>query len=126
MMPFTIAFNMKWKFTDKLDGFALIYGFTDVMFLVDIVSIFFTSIPETEERDEITHRKTIATRYLRGWFAVDVTAILPIDWFISYFENKMGGSKGANVLFRAPRVQKAFKVVRMLRLVKLIKLAKNK
>lgn len=29
------------------------------------------------------------------------------------------------MLFRAPRVQKAFKVVRMLRLVKLIKLAKN-
>ena len=86
MMPLTIAFNMKWKVDGGWDVYGLIYGFTDIMFLVDIISIFFTSIPEDEEHDEITHRKTIAIRYVKGWLMVDVVAILPIDWLISHFE----------------------------------------
>lgn len=37
------------------------------------------SLPETDERDEIVDSKTIAISYLKGWFTVDVMAILPIE-----------------------------------------------
>jgi hypothetical protein len=100
LLPLTIAFNLKSRV------WSTIYVTSDVFFLFDIISIFFTSIAETEDLDEIIDSKTIAITYLRGWFFVDVLAILPIEQIIMFFENEKPNSSSVNfnVLFRAPRM----------------------
>ena len=65
--------------------------------------------------------------YLKGWFTVDLIAIVPIDHFVTMFEDKKHSHfNQTNLLLRKPKIQRAFKVVRMLKLVKLLKLMKNK
>ena len=49
----------------------------DFMFLIDVMLSFFTSIPETEKKDETTDKKKIAIHYLQGWFSIDILSILP-------------------------------------------------
>jgi hypothetical protein len=71
--PLHIAFNT------KSQGWCIAYVSFDFIFMIDIVVIFFTSLPATDEEDEITDRKVIAASYLRGWFFVDVMAIFPFD-----------------------------------------------
>lgn len=55
----------------------IIFFAIDGAFLVDILMSFFTSIPESENEDEIKDRKKIAVNYLNGWFTIDLISIIP-------------------------------------------------
>jgi len=50
----------------------------DVMFGIDMVLSFFTTVPDDENMTEITDRKIIACDYLTSWFPIDFVSILPI------------------------------------------------
>ena len=50
----------------------------DFMFLVDIIIIFNTGIYDDYLRI-IESRKLIAKKYLKGWFTIDLVAIVPFD-----------------------------------------------
>ena len=78
----TIAFNL------KSTEWEIFYNISDVIFLIDIVSIFRMSIPDTDEHDEIDDFKVVSLMYLRGWFTVDVVAIFPVDLIVSFFIDK--------------------------------------
>ena len=133
MMPFHIAFDM------KSYSWCVIYYLIDSFFLLDIIIIFFTSLPSTDDKEEITDRWVIAKSYLTGWFFVDLLAIMPFDVILTagsgnfdlckaddcIVEESPGSESKVNILLRAPKLQKIMKSIRLFRMVKLIKLVKN-
>ena len=138
VMPFHLAFDI------KTFGWCVTYYLIDACFWVDIVIIFFTTIPATENDPEIDDYKTIAKKYFGEWFLVDLLAIMPFDLILavvtqgdftlcdsdaciiekSKIPDASSDSK-ANILLRAPKLQKIMKSIRLFRMVKLIKLVKN-
>lgn len=71
--PLHVAFN----YTSY--NWCIAYYLFDFNFLIDVIVIFFTTLPETDELEEIVDRKAIALAYIKGWFLVDVMAIFPFD-----------------------------------------------
>jgi len=59
------------------------YQAIDIVFFVDIILTFFTSIQDDEKYAEITDFKIIAITYIKTWFLFDLISILPIDYFIN-------------------------------------------
>ena len=53
----------------------------DIVFLIDIIMTFFTSYQNEDETHEFTDLKSIAIRYLKTWFFVDLISILPLEYF---------------------------------------------
>ena len=53
----------------------------DCLFLVDVVVTFFTGYID-EEFALVDDHSIIAYDYLRGWFFIDIIAIVPIDDFM--------------------------------------------
>ena len=51
----------------------------DVMFLIDIIVTFFTSVNDERSCTEVVDRKQIAVLYLKGWFWIDSISIFPFD-----------------------------------------------
>ena len=64
----------------------IVFFTIDFMFLIDIVLSFFTSIPETENEDEVLDRKKIAVNYLQGWFSIDFLSIIPFQVIFERYE----------------------------------------
>jgi len=54
----------------------------DLLFLLDILVVFNTAYYD-EDVDLVDDRKQIAKNYLKGWFTVDLLAIIPFDKIIS-------------------------------------------
>jgi hypothetical protein len=53
----------------------------DLLFFLDIIVNFFSAyIDETFQ--VIDDRKTIACNYFKGWFSIDLIAIIPFDVFL--------------------------------------------
>lgn len=73
-LPYRIAFSEKdsilWHF----------FNYTvDLSFLIDMILTFFTAIRSPLDDSIITDKKIIATTYLKGWFVIDLVAIIPFD-----------------------------------------------
>lgn len=73
MTPYIIAFLPK----EPL-GIQIMNYIVDTLFLIDIVVIFFTAYYD-EDVKIIDNRKKIARNYAKGWFIIDLLAIIPID-----------------------------------------------
>lgn len=58
----------------------------DLLFLIDVIVIFNTAYYD-EDVDLIDSRKTIAKMYLKGWFTVDMLAIIPFDTILNATED---------------------------------------
>lgn len=89
----------------------------DSLFLMDILIIFNTAYI-IEEFTVVDNRKKIAKRYLTGWFAIDVIAILPFDMIMQGLE--------VNHLVKLTRISRLYKLVKLAKLVRLLKLFKTK
>ena len=59
----------------------------------------------------------IAKLYLKGWFTIDLFAILPFDL--------MFGGGGLNQIVRITRISKMYKLVKLTRLVRILKIFKE-
>jgi hypothetical protein len=72
LVPWRICFEPE-------DSAEMWWAFTivDVIFFVDMIICFFTSITDPYSFEEITNKKIIAQTYLRLWFWVDLVSILP-------------------------------------------------
>ena len=77
VMPFHLAFDV------KTHGWCVSYYLIDACFFIDIVIIFFTTIPATETTAEIEDFKSIAKDYFCSWFVVDLLAIMPFDLMLT-------------------------------------------
>lgn len=58
----------------------------DICFLIDIFFNFFQAYYNDDFKIEERHKK-IAVYYLKGWFVIDVVAIIPIDRFIGGWDD---------------------------------------
>ena len=74
IVPIRLAFAE----SDPL-GWFIFYIATDVMFIIDIILTFFTSVSDEKKVYEIVNKREIASRYLRGWFWIDLISVLPMD-----------------------------------------------
>jgi len=91
----------------------------DVLFLVDLFANFFFSYKDQHGR-EVTDTKAIASRYLRGYFTVNLVACIPTDviaWVISSSDR----SNNTHKLVRMTRLRRISRLARLVRLVRLTK-----
>ena len=81
--------------------------------------VIFNTAFYTDNFDMVDSRRDIASNYLRGWFAVDLLAIVPFDYILamSNFDVKM---------VRVVRVGRLYKLVKLTRLLRILKLVKDK
>jgi hypothetical protein len=75
MTPLSIAFN---DVDDKDPSSNILDYIIDSLFFIDIM-IIFNSAYYNEDSEIIDDRKEIANSYLRGWFIIDLLAIIPFD-----------------------------------------------
>jgi len=71
-IPFVLVFDLPSATTN---GLSILDYVIDIIFIIDIVLIFNTSYYIDE--DLVSSRKLIAKRYVQGWFATDIVAVLP-------------------------------------------------
>ena len=77
IIPYRIAFIVK-----EDSNWEVLQIIIDLFFFVDIIFSFNTAFM-SEDLKLIESRKVIAKDYLKGWFAIDVIAIIPFDFMIS-------------------------------------------
>ena len=111
--PVRIAFHQK----QESEGWKIYNMMVDIMFLIDIIVVFNTAYYD-KDFHIIDCRKHISKGYLKGWFMVDVLAIVPFDMF---FET----SKESTHLVRFARIGKLYKLVKLTRLLRIIKFLKD-
>ena len=76
MTPLSIAFN---DLDNKKSNNGVYFDYViDILFLIDILVIFNTAY-YNEDSEIIDNRKEIASDYLKGWFIIDLLAIIPFD-----------------------------------------------
>ena len=88
----------------------------DIFFLIDIFFSFNTSLTD-EDFQSIEDRKIIAFVYLRGWFIVDVLAILPFELFL--------GGSGLNDVVRIARIGRLYRLIKLTKLLRVFKIVKE-
>lgn len=113
--PFRIGFDQP-----ALGVWLILETALDVLFLADVVVNFFTAVQKNPSDTHLIYDlRTIAKRYLLGFFAIDIFSSIPFDLIVHYSGqyNSMSGADSAKTL-------KSSKVVRMLRIAKFSKLAR--
>eukprot|EP01043_Picozoa_sp_COSAG02_P016677 COSAG02_NODE_739_length_17830_cov_14.978174_1_plen_239_part_00 len=115
IVPTRIAFDTSVRLGSGLFWFE---SGVDMFFMCDIVLNFRTSVViagESGQTRRIDDKRFIATTYIKGWFFIDVIAVLPYSYIELVFNDtdEKGGS-----------TQQVFKALRLIRLAKLLRLTK--
>lgn len=100
VLPFVVSF-----IEDVGTGLTVIGFFTDGIWLVDIILTFFMAYEDKDDK-LVTARKKICSRYLKGWFWIDVISILPFDYMF-------GIQKSFNSLIRLAKFHKLIRFAKM-------------
>lgn len=79
--PFNLAFQEE---VEKIRWYMNVNYTIDILFGIDIVLNFLTAF-QNELYEVVDDRKQIAIRYLKGWFIIDLLAIIPFDLILSSF-----------------------------------------
>lgn len=93
----------------------------DGTFAIDMLLTFFTIIPDTENGGFISDKKKIAVIYLKGWFAVDLISILPIDKVAQGASSRLVQFTKFSRFSRFARLIRLFRIVRMAKMFRLCK-----
>ena len=86
----------------------------DGLFFLDMI-IIFNSAFFNDSLELVNERCEVVKTYLRGWFGIDLIAILPFDLFIPT------NGEAAN-LVRFARIGRVTKILKLLKLMRLMKL----
>lgn len=92
---------------------------TDVLFGFDILVIFNSAYYDLD-MNLVDDRKMITTNYLRGWFTVDLLAIIPFDIILTNLTTNVNG------IVRIARVGRLYKLVKLTRMLRILKIMKEK
>lgn len=107
--------NLAFSHNDDSD---LIVNFTiDFFFLIDIM-ISFNSAFYNQNMELIQDRKVIAKKYIRGWFPIDLLAIIPFDFLVN--------ASDFNQMFKVARFGRLYKLIKLTRLLRILKIMKDK
>jgi hypothetical protein len=97
--PFRVSFYSQ----DPLE-WIIIDSTVDSLFVADIVLCFFSAYYDKKD-NLILDRRVISKNYIRGWFFLDVTAILPLYYILH--------SPKYNQLVRLARLPKIYRLIKM-------------
>ncbi|KAM3146799.1 hypothetical protein pb186bvf_000953 [Paramecium bursaria] len=117
--PFSVCF---------IDGTDLNFWFAidiifDSFYFFDMC-INFISAYNDEEQNVIDDHRMIVKNYLKGWFLIDFTANLPINYF--YSDDSNSQSLRYNKLVRLLRLPRLYRLIRLLKMSKINMNIKNK
>jgi hypothetical protein len=88
----------------------------DLLFLLEMFVVFNTALYD-EYFQFIDKRKTIACKYLKGWFTVDLLAIFPFETILN--------ASNLNGLVRLAKIGRLYKLVKLTRLLRVFKIIKD-
>tara|TARA_B100000795_G_C22736724_1_gene413620 strand:- start:36 stop:1091 length:1056 start_codon:yes stop_codon:yes gene_type:complete len=114
MIPFVIGFNV-----EPPTGMVIFNWMVDVTFALDMVLNFFTGY-HIEGGSLIKNKCFIATKYLKGWFVIDLFSTVPIDFIAGAVISASGDASSEDLSSQL----RALKLIRGLRLLRLLKLAR--
>jgi hypothetical protein len=77
----------------ELDGQDVLDWIVDCLFMVDIVVNFRTAVYDESAQVYDTRPSAIATRYLPGWFLVDLPSSLPLTQILEAAHSSCGNTK---------------------------------
>lgn len=117
--PYRIGFGP----TPEKLGWTIVSDAIDVFFLVDMIVMFNTAF-YNEEYIIVENRGIIAIEYFKGWFAIDLLAIIPFERILSSESDDHGNS--LNKFARIPRVARITKIVKLTRLLRVLKIIKER
>lgn len=126
VFPYKLAFldfRIQSEETSEPVGWIVVQMIVDVCFWIDLTLNFFTSFRNGEDC-EICDLRSIAKRYLKGMFFLDLLACLPSEFF-QLITNPDGSSNRASPTraINLTKLQRLTRLVRILRLRQLLKLA---
>jgi hypothetical protein len=99
--PYRIAFFD----TDEIE-WIVVDSVVDFFFAIDIILNFFMAFYDNEYV-LIDDRKLIALDYIKSWFFIDVTAVIPISLIVQ--------TDNFNALARIARLPKLYRLIKMTR-----------
>ena len=72
--------------------------------------------------------KNVAVNYLKGWFLIDLMAVLPFDVIMQDIQNIGSGGTNSqyNKLVRVTRIGKLYRLVKITKLLRVLKMFKGK
>jgi len=111
--PYIISFT---KVSSQTSALNIFENIIDILFLIDII-IIMNSVYYDNDYNLVDDRKMIALTYLKGWFLIDIMAILPFDMIIS------ASSKNVKMV-RIARIGRFYKLIKLTRLLRVLKLVK--
>ena len=115
IMPIRLAFLDHQDLERK--KFQVIFDLSaDICFIIDIL-INFISVEEDINGELIVNMKEIASRYIKGWFFVDVISSIPVSWIVLYW-------KSAPIKIQGLRFLKLAKITRIYRILVVFKLSR--
>ena len=119
--PAQIAFNINETDNDDAQPWDIVNYIVDFTFFLDIIFTFNSAFNDDDFR-LIDDRKTIARKYLKGWFTIDFFAIFQFEFIFK----SATASKGPNVnsMVRVARIGRTFKLVKLTRLLRVLKMVK--
>ena len=118
MIPYVIGFNV-----EPPESMVVFNWIVDSTFAIDMFLNFFTGY-HIEGGSLITNKCLIATKYLQGWFVIDLFSTVPIDAVASAAISAQQGNDGASTAGSLDQQLRALKLIRGLRLLRLLKLAR--
>jgi hypothetical protein len=95
----------------------------DFAFLADVFFTFFTPL-EDKKKGLITNHKTIACKYMTGWFLLDISSSIPTE-LIELTTSSTLSSGNSVKLLRLARLPRLYRLLRILRLFKMLRLIKH-
>ena len=113
LTPYNIAFFGE----DEPLWVMLTNSIIDSLFFVDILVIFNTAYYD-EDMKTVDSRPEIFCTYAKGWFSIDLIAIIPFDHMVN--------STNMNSLAKVTRVGRLYKLVKLTRLLRVLKIMKEK
>jgi hypothetical protein len=96
-------------------GWSYLSYIIDFSFFIDM-AVIFNSAYYDESFALINSRRKISIDYLKGWFTIDLFAIIPFDILFG---------NGLNQIVRITRIGKMYKLIKLTRLVRILKIFKE-
>ena len=100
--------------------------FINAIFVFDMGVQFFMPVPDPVTGEMIRNHARLAKGYLRGWFAIDLVSVLPVDIIVALGPDIMPTDNSAIVrVVRLLRIARLFKLMRVLRASRIIQRWEN-
>jgi len=115
--PFEAAFSeIRYAFVPSM----VVNVILDVSFIVDLLVGFISAQPDpTSQNLMITNPRTVAVRYLKCWFWLDLVSVMPLDLYCVLIGHCSAEGRGLATVFAEGGMIRWFRVVRLLRLTKI-------